>query len=342
MEELGFGIIGCGVNAPWHVAGIKAARGARLAAVCDIIPEKAQEFAAKHGAPRWYVDYHEMLENPEIDVVCICTPSGLHGEPTIAAAKAGKHVLCEKPLEVTREKMDAMIAACRGAGVKLGGIFQRRTYPTIQAVRRMIQDGKFGKMVLGGAYLKYYRSPEYYKSAGWRGTWELDGGGALMNQGVHGIDEILWLMGPVKSVFARCDHLVRDIEVEDTAVILVEYESGAYGIIEGTTSVYPGMSTRVEVHGELGTAIIDEAKITTLKFLGEEVDAVASEADDTGVASDPRAIATHGHEVLVQDMVDAILEDREPMIPGEEHRKAVDLILAIYESARTRKEVYLS
>ena len=200
----------------------------------------------------------------------------------------------------------------------------------------MIQDGKFGKMVLGDAYLKYYRSPEYYKSAGWRGTWELDGGGALMNQGVHGIDEILWLMGPVKSVFARCDHLVRDIEVEDTAVILVEYESGAYGIIEGTTSVYPGMSTRVEVHGELGTAIIDEAKITTLKFLGEEVDAVAVGADDSGVASDPRAIATYGRGAR-SGHGGCDLGDREPMIPGEEHRKAVDLIPAIYESARTRK-----
>ncbi|HEX2999856.1 MAG TPA: Gfo/Idh/MocA family oxidoreductase, partial [Armatimonadota bacterium] len=211
MGELGFGIIGCGVIAPFHAQGIQAAQNTRLVAVCDIIPAKAEAFAKKYGAERWYTDYKQMLADPEIQIVSICTPSGIHGECTIAAAEAGKNVLCEKPLEIKRERMDAMIAACRKAGVKLGGIFQRRTYSTIQAVRKMIADGRFGRMVLGDAYLKYYRSPEYYKSADWRGTWELDGGGCLMNQGVHGIDEILWLMGPVKSVFARCNHLVRDI-----------------------------------------------------------------------------------------------------------------------------------
>ena len=182
-------------------------------------------------------------------MVCVCTPSGNHGEVTIAAAEAGIHVLCEKPIEITDEKLTAMIDACRKHGVKLGGIFQRRTLPAAIKTREAIQSGKLGKMVLGDAYLKYYRSPEYYKSAGWRGTWELDGGGALMNQGIHGIDLITWMMGDVHSVVAKCGTLVRDIEVEDTAVAIVKYKNGAYGVIQGTTSVYPGLDTRFEVHG---------------------------------------------------------------------------------------------
>ena len=232
-KKVRFAIVGTGVIAPLHAESIIKNPLTELVAVCDIIEEKAQAFADKYGVEHVYKYYEDMFKRGDIDVVCVCTPSGNHGEVTIAAAEAGIHVLCEKPIEITDEKLTAMIDACRKHGVKLGGIFQRRTLPAAIKTREAIQSGKLGKMVLGDAYLKYYRSPEYYKSAGWRGTWELDGGGALMNQGIHGIDLITWMMGDVHSVVAKCGTLVRDIEVEDTAVAIVKYKNGAYGVIQG-------------------------------------------------------------------------------------------------------------
>ncbi|HID10256.1 MAG TPA: Gfo/Idh/MocA family oxidoreductase, partial [Candidatus Latescibacteria bacterium] len=197
-------------------------------------------------------------------------------------------------------------------------------------------------------YLKYYRSQKYYDSAGWRGTWALDGGGALMNQGVHGVDLLLWLVGePVVSAYAKADHLVRDIEVEDTAVALLTFRSGAYGVIEGTTSVNPGEPTRIMLHGKLGTITIEESKIvrwattTGQDDLAEDREVEVEEGEEERAMQDPTAIGMAGHIALVKDMARAVIEDREPMIPGEDARKAVDLILAIYESARTGEEVRL-
>ena len=184
-DAVGFGIIGCGVIAPWHVAGIKGSSNARLVAVCDIIPEKAEKLAAENGNPRVCTDHRKLLEDPEVQAVCVCTPSGLHAKVGIDAAQAGKHVLSEKPIDITLENIDAFIAETKKAGVNLGCIFQRRTQPLWIAVHDAVQGGKLGKMVLADAYIKYYRSQEYYDSAGWRGTWEMDGGGALMNQGVR-------------------------------------------------------------------------------------------------------------------------------------------------------------
>jgi len=204
--------------------------------------------------------------------------------------------------------------------------------------RKAIQEGKLGKLVLGDAYLKYYRSPEYYASAGWRGTWELDGGGALMNQGVHGIDLIQWMVGEVESVFAYTAPLIRDIEVEDTAVIVVKYKNGAFGVIQGTTSVYPGEETRFEIHGENGSIIFGDSGFKQWKFLdGDET--IPQVGNSEGGGSDPKAISDEGHYIFVDDMIKAVREDREPLVSGEEARKAVDLILAIYESSRTGKEI---
>jgi len=238
--KFGWGIVGCGVIAPWHRGSVEHCPEAQVTAVCDIDEDKGRKFAAESGeAVAFYKDYHDLVADKNVDILSVCTPSGAHGEVAIAAAQAGKHVLCEKPLEITLQKMDEMIGACRDRGVKLGCIFQRRTYESSKQVRAAIQRGELGKMVLGDAFLKYYRSQAYYNSAGWRGTWEWDGGGALMNQGVHGIDLLLWIMGDVESVYARTDHLVRDIAVEDTAVALLRYKNGAWGVVEGTTSVNP-------------------------------------------------------------------------------------------------------
>ncbi len=334
-----FAVVGAGVIGPFHAKAISLQPQAQLTAVCDIIPERAAKLAAEYGVSAVYADCETMLaEQPNIDVVCVCVPSGAHAEVAIVAAKAGKHVLCEKPLEITAEKMTAMIEACDEAGVKLGGVFQRRTMEAARLTKQAIADGKLGTLVLGDAYLKYYRSPEYYKSAGWRGTWAMDGGGALMNQGIHGIDLIQWMVGDVESVFARADALVRDIEVEDTAVVVLKYKNGAFGVIQGTTSVYPGMGTRFEIHGEHGTVIFSDNGIETWAFADSDEEAPQAKAGYGG-SNDPTAISDDGHFLIVDDFTQAVLEDRQPLVPGPEARKAVDLLLAIYESARTGKEV---
>jgi len=341
----GFGIIGCGVIAPTHAKAIAACPEAELVACCDVDEEKGRKFAADNGAAAFYTDYCQMVADPNVDVVCVCTPSGLHADCVIAAAKAGKHVFCEKPLDIQREKMTAMIAACRAAGVKLGCVFQSRTYPDSIKIRQAVADGVLGTMTLGDAFLKDYRSRAYYKSAGWRGTWALDGGGALMNQGVHGVDLLLWLMNDdVEKVFARADHKVRDIEVEDTCVAALQFKSGAFGTIIGTTSCNPGETRRIELHGDIGTIIATGNKITRWA-LATEPDGRAKQVEagpvtvEEGTTGDNKAVASQGHEFLVDDLVQAIKQDRDPYITGESARKAVDLILAIYESARTGKDV---
>lgn len=347
--KVGFAVVGCGVIGPWHAKAISLAPQCELVALCDIEVEKAQKLAAEYGNVPCYADHRKMLKNePDVDAVCVCVPSGLHWRIAVDAAKAGRHVLSEKPLDITLRTMDKMIAACRAAKVKLGCIFQRRTTAMTKAARQIVQEGRLGKLVLADCYMKYYRSPAYYKSAGWRGTWELDGGGALMNQGVHGIDQLLYVAGDVECVTAHAAPLVREIPVEDTAVAILRFKNGAFGVIEGTTSVTPGMSCRTELHGENGTLVFNDSGL--VKFaLAEEKAGIAKDAElkieepepPKSAASDPRALSVLGHMVQVMDMADSILADREPMVPGEEARKAVELILAIYKSARTGKSVSL-
>ncbi|TYP79397.1 putative dehydrogenase [Paenibacillus methanolicus] len=335
-----FGIVGAGVISASHAKVISGNPHARLLAVCDVDREKAEKLARAYGAAHIFTELADMLALEQLDVVIICLPSGMHEAAAIAAANAGKHILCEKPIDITLEKIDRMLEAADKNNVKLGCVYQRRTMPEAIAARQAIQEGKLGKMVLGDAYLKYYRSPEYYKSAGWRGTWEHDGGGALMNQGVHGIDLIQWMMGDIASVFAHSAALVRDIEVEDTAVVAVKYKSGALGVIQGATSVYPAQDTRFELHGEKGTFIFGDNGIQLWKTADDSVEIPGgSEAASPG--ADPRDISLEGHVVLIDDMIDAVLNDREPMINGAEARKAVAVIIAIYESSRTGKEVFL-
>jgi len=338
-RDIRFGIIGCGMISPWHAASITSANGAKLVAVCDIVREKAEKLAAEYGEPKVYVDYRELLADPQVDAVCICTPSGMHSDMAIDAARAGKHIMCEKPIDISLPKIDAMIAECRRIGVKLGCIFQRRTSPVWNKIKDAIAAGKLGRMVLGDAYMKYYRSQEYYDSGEWRGTWALDGGGALMNQGVHCVDMLRWIMGPIESVYAYTDHLVRNIETEDTAVAVLKFRNGAFGVLEGTTSVCPGMDHRLEFHGEFGSIRVDGEKIVEWSVPGEENVAEGSTSDiDIKIgtaASDPTTIGMEGHKALIQDFADAIREDREPLITGEEARKAVEVVLAVYESSRT-------
>ena len=347
MDKLRWGIIGCGVIAPWHADSVVASAHADLHAVCDIDVGKGQAFAERYGGVAFYEDYHEMLHSAGLDAVSICTPSGLHSEMTIAAARAGVHVLCEKPMAITVPQMDAMMQAVEEAGTKLEVIFQRRTYPTTQIVREAVQSGVLGQLTLADAYLKYYRSPAYYQSAGWRATWALDGGGALMNQGVHGIDVLAWIMGDVESVYAKAQAKARDIEVEDTAVALVTFKNGALGVIEGTTSSNPGEPTTFYFHGEKGTIVLDDKGIQ--KWAVAEDKSVIAENDpdkcvnraERSATADPTSIGRAGHQAQLDDLCMAIAEDREPMVTATSARKAVELILAIYASAQSGREIQI-
>lgn len=338
--KFGFGIVGSGEIGPKHARGIIANKDvAELIAICDIDESRAKNMAEDFKCNLYYKDYRDMLKNKDIDIVNICTPSGLHGELIIEAAKAGKHVIVEKPLEITLKKCDLAIDACKRNNVKMAVIFQRRTFESSKILKKAIEDGKLGKLILGDAYLKYYRSPEYYKSASWRATWDLDGGGALMNQGIHGIDLINWLMGGISSVYAYCETKARDIKVEDTAVVLVRYKNGALGVIEGTTSIFPGFKSKFEISGDKGTVIMEEQSFVKWEIQGETEKSELGKKEELGGSSDPKAISGVGHVMQIRDMIDAIKNNREPMINGEEGRKAVEVVLAIYESSRKKKEI---
>jgi len=330
-EKIGWGIIGCGVIAPTHADAVQANEQAELLQVCDIVEERAKKLAEEYNCT-YTASLAELLDNDDIQGVSICTPSGMHSEHAIATAQAGKHILCEKPLDVTLEKIDAMIEAAEVNDVKLAGVFQRRTYPSSQKVREAVRNGKLGKMVLGDCYQKYFRSHEYYGSGDWRATWELDGGGALMNQGVHGIDLLLWIMGNVARVSSYCRRLARNIDVEDTSVANLEFENGALGTLVTTTSVMPGENVRIEIHGDKGSIKLQGEDIVQWAIEGEEE--ITGESADEGTASDPTAVAASGHIEHVRDLCEAIINDREPTIPGHEARKSVELIKAIYLSSR--------
>ncbi len=343
-KKVGFGIVGCGVIASWHVGSIARADGAQLIAVCDEREDKAKKLGEEQKV-EWYTDYQKMLEREDLDVVSLCTPSSLHPGQAVAAARAGKHVLTEKPMAITLKDADEMIEACQRAGVKLGVIFQRRVREPFLKIKRALEEGELGRVVLGDIYMKYYRSQQYYDSGAWRGTWEFDGGGALMNQGIHLIDLLQWYMGPVETIYGYAEALARKIEVEDTAVAILRFKSGALGVIEGTTSVYPEtIPHRLELHGDRGSIMIEGEGIRRWEIMGEDGKVVskAEEAEEAGKAiTDPTDIGMEGHIRQVKDMVEAIKEDREPIVSGEEGRKSLQIILAIYQSAKTGKPVRL-
>ncbi|MFH0964674.1 MAG: Gfo/Idh/MocA family oxidoreductase [Planctomycetota bacterium] len=337
--QLNFALVGAGVIAPSHIHAIEQCSRARLVAIYDQDRDRAGRRVAesKSREARVVSTFEEVLEDGAVDVVDVIVPSGLHERFAVPAAQAGKHLLVEKPLEITLPAVDRIIEAVNKAGVKLAVSFQRRFMPGFCAAREAVRSGALGPMVFGNAYLKAFRSRAYYRSAAWRGTWALDGGGALMNQGIHGVDALLWTMGPVARVFARADHLARDIEVEDTAMAVLEYESGAFGVIEAATSANPGMPIKLEFAGEKGTAVADEKGLSFFA-VEKEFDTLAEDDPARHVRNPEKA----WHDLVVQDLVDAIEKDMAPRCGGEEGRRSVELILAIYESARTGRDVALS
>lgn len=342
MSDMRFGIIGCGVIAFTHAMALKelAAEGCELYACCDIIREKADRFAGEHKVPRVYYDYHELLRDGQVDIVCVCVPSGLHGQVCIDASQAGKAIVCEKPMEITPDRIQEVIAAAEKNRTKMQCIFQRRLMPAAIAARRAVQEGKLGRICLAEAQLKYYRDQAYYDSAGWRGTWEMDGGGALMNQGVHGVDLILWMLGDeVESLSGLVGTLGHQIPVEDTAAILLQMRKGTICVIEGATTAYPGFSTTFGIYGELGSIVFNDEGIIEWKFLeGHDIPRPEA-AERVGGAKSAADIGLYGHICLLRDIAEAVREDRRPMIPPEDAELAVKVICAAYESSKKRMPI---
>jgi predicted dehydrogenase len=318
-----------------------------LRAVVDTNPEAAQRRGQEFGVEA-YIDLRRVLERLDIDVLCICVPSGEHAEIGVQAAQAGKHVLVEKPLEVSLEAADRLIAACSHHGVKLAVISQHRFDADVQRMRAALEAGRFGRLLLGDAIIKWYRTQQYYDSGKWRGTWQLDGGGALMNQGVHYADLLQWMMGPVERVVARFATAVHTIEVEDVALALLTFRNGALGVLQASTAVYPGLPERLEVTGTDGTAIVEAGEVRVWEFKDEKGEAApygakvrSTAARAPAAARDPAALQIAGHVAQIGDMIAAVESGRDPVITGEEARKPLEIILAVYESARSGCEVVL-
>lgn len=351
MARHGIGIVGCGMIAEFHTRAINEIDGARVVAAFSRTPANGQkivDLAAPKGSCTVYSDYDAFLAHPELEVVCICTPSGAHLDPAVAAARAGKHVVVEKPLEITLPRCDAIIDACDQAGVRLCTIFPSRFSPANLELKQAIDLGRFGRLTLGDTYVKWWRTQQYYDSGGWRGTWDLDGGGALMNQAIHNVDLLAWLMGEVECVSALAATLAHErIEVEDTAVACLRFRNGALGVIEAATSAFPGLLKRTEIHGDRGSARVEQDDLTLWEFQ-EKVPSdqailarLAGGTGDKAGASDPRGISHAGHRDQLQDFLDAIDAGRAPLVDGREGRRSVEIIRAIYRSAQTGRVVTL-
>lgn len=343
----GFGIIGGGVIAPIHANAIADLPNARLVAVADAIPERARDVAADFDVLA--LDVEALLARADIDVVCVCVPSGAHAETGVQVAAAGKHVVVEKPIEVTLEAADRLIEACAARGVVLSVISQHRWDAGMRELRQLVDEGRLGSLVLGDAIVKWYRTQQYYESGAWRGTRKLDGGGAMMNQGIHYVDLLQWVMGPVERVFARTRTSAHEgIEVEDIATVVLAFANRAVGVIECSTAVYPGLSERLEISGTGGTCIV-EAGVLKLREIKDEHGETSpyggkvqpSEASGSGGAANPADISYAGHREQLRDVLEAIDTGRAPAIDGAEARKPLEIVLAAYESARTESDIPL-
>ena len=344
---LGFAIVGTGMIAGYHAQAIAQIPGARLVGVVSRSPENGRTFAAKHGCPIITPTIEEMVARPDVQVVSITTPSGAHLDPALAAIRAGKHVIIEKPLEITPARVDQINLAAGQAGVKVGAIFQGRFGSGAQTVKAALDVGRFGRLVLCSVYIKWHRSPDYYKTP-WKGTWALDGGGALMNQAIHGVDLLQWFAGLPTEVFAWHTRRVHTgIEADDTTVATLKFSNGSLGTIEASTALWPGWSRRIEICGELGSVCLEDDHIARWDFTqtipGDEAIRLAPRDQSLGSgAGVPGGISLTGHLRQIGDFIESIRINRPPLIDGHEGRKAVSLVHAIYESSKSGLPVLLS
>lgn len=331
---LRFGILGCGMIANLHAQAINAIENAQLVGVTDPVERCAKAFSEKYGV-FVYKDYDAMLDDESIDVICICTPSGFHADGALRALKHKKHVVLEKPMALTIEDAEAIKEECKRSNRLLTVISQLRFNEDIQKVKKLVETGKFGKIVFCDLYMKYWRNPEYYTSSTWKGTFQFDGGGALMNQGIHGVDLMHYLVGNAKVVKGKVKTIFHNIEVEDTATAILEFDNGALGVVEGSTCSAGGFDRRIEIIGTTGYAILREGEIEKLEIEGE----VVIEKDITNLpevrsSSDATAVEYSGHMKQITNLIRAIQGQEALLIDAAEGCKAVKTICDIYESSR--------
>jgi UDP-N-acetyl-2-amino-2-deoxyglucuronate dehydrogenase len=344
-SSLGFGIIGVGMIADFHAQAIAHTKGGKLVGIATRNPENGRAFAQKHQLSFSTTSVDELVARPDIHVVCITTPSGAHLEPALAAVRAGKHVVIEKPIEITTERADELLRVADAAGVKVTPIFQARFGEGARTIKAAIDAGRFGRLVLASAYVKWHRSKEYY--TGWKGSLKLDGGGALINQAIHGIDLLQWFAGMPAEVFCwKTRRVYEHIEAEDTASAALKYPGGALGTIEATTAAWPGWQRRIEICGEKGSAMLEDDHISHWDFRDTQPgdDAIRAKKIDAKMRSGagaPGEISFEGHRRQIQDLIDAVRENRPVAIDGHEARKAVALIRGLYASAERGAPVTL-
>jgi len=336
----GFGIVGTGVIGAIHADAIAMVPDARLAAVTDVAVSAAAAFAAAHHCAA-EPDLDALLARPDVDVVSVCVPSGLHAEVGIRAARAGKHLAVEKPIDVTLDAADRLIEAARAAGVALTVISQHRFDPGLIEAKTLIDEGALGRLVLGEASTKWYRTQAYYDSAAWRGTHAMDGG-SLMNQGIHYVDLLRWCMGPVREVTALCATQTHQIEVEDTSLAALRFISGALGTIVASTSVFPGFAQRLEITGTGGTVTIEDGAIVRRAFGSGAHEPGGPPGGAAAAGSNPAAVDVASHAAQLADLLTAIGARRDPAVTGEDGRAALEIVRAVYESARDGRPVILA
>jgi len=344
MQKWNFGIVGAGNIADFHAKAIKSLDNANLTGICGTNPDKVKKLADKYSC-KIFSNTTEMLQSAGIDIITIATPSGAHMEPAIEAAEYGKHVICEKPLEINLDRIDKMIEAHESAGTSIGGIFNYRFNDAVRELKKAVDSGRFGTLTNASVYVPWWRSDSYYESS-WRGTWTLDGGGALMNQSIHMVDMLQYMAGPVDSLKAYIATLGHpQIEVEDTGVAVLKFKNNALGMIYGTTASYPGQFRRLEITGTEGTVIMEENSFKVWKFSkqaagDEDIIKKYSNIEGGGGVSDPMAIPSEPHARNIGAFLKS-LELEEPFeIDGFEARKSVEIVLGIYKSAREHKEVH--
>lgn len=345
----GFAIVGCGMIARFHARALADVPGANLVALVSRGGNAAKMKQDLGLACDTYTDLQPALARKDVDVIIVTTPSGAHQEPAVTAARAGKHVVVEKPLEITLERCDRIIDACDRNKVLLCTIFPSRFGDANQVVKSAIDAGRFGRLTLGETTCKWWRPQSYYDEGGWKGTRALDGGGALMNQAIHNVDLLSWMMGPVTHIMGATAMLAHErIEVEDTAVACLRFKNGALGVIQATTSVFPGLPKTIAIHGDKGTAVVEQDDLVRWEFATEsdaDKDIRARFAQKTGASggsSNPAAISHVGHARQLADFVQAIQTGRAPLVDGREGRRAVEIILGIYQSAATGRAVELA
>lgn len=340
-----FGIIGAGLIADFHARAINSLPNAKLAAICGTNPEKVRALAHRYGCEA-FPDSKALLRSGLAEIVTIATPSGAHMEPAVEAADYGVHTLCEKPLEISLERIDTMIAAHQKKGTRLGGIFNFRFNKATGHLKKAVDDGRFGTITYASVHVPWWRNESYYANS-WHGTLGMDGGGALMNQSIHMIDLLQYLAGPVDSLQAYTATLAHRIEAEDTATAVLHFRNNALGMIYGTTASYPGQFRRLEITGTKGTVVQVENSFTVWQFADQtdydkQIISSFSMIEGGGGVSDPAAIPFEPHARNIAAFITSIEEGKPFEVDGPEARKAVEIVLAIYSSARRKRPFYFS